>query len=273
MPTLHLDRRAWKRRRAAEVSYWWHSLDLGDGVITSGHKTRDMLSAELAALSLPVLAGKTVLDVGSWDGFFAFEAERRGARRVVALDYFFWRVDPTTLDQFVSGGYAEGRAPAHWEELPQLWSDETPGKLGFDVAHEALGSQVEDMVADFMTVDLDELGSFDVVLFLGVLYHLRHPLAALQRLRALTNEVAVIETHANFWPGLENRAFCEFLELDELNQDHENWWVPNLKALLALCRTAGFGSVRVCQGPPSAYEAMPVGSPPIGYRAVVHAYP
>jgi len=273
VPTLNLDRRARKQRLVAGVAHWWHSIDLGDGVITRGHKSREMLSAELASLQLPVLAGKSVLDVGSWDGFYAYEAERRGARRVVALDYFFWRVEPTALDELVKDGYAEGRSPVNWQSIPELWGGGTPGKRGFDAAHEALGSQVEAVVADFTTVDLAALGSFDVVLFLGVLYHLRHPLTALERLRAVTNEVAVIETHAHFWAGAEDRALVEFFESDELNQDYENWWVPNLKALLGLCRTAGFRSVHVCQGPPRHFERLPAGAPPIGYRAVIQVRP
>jgi tRNA (mo5U34)-methyltransferase len=272
VPILDLERRSRKRQLAAGVRHWWHSLDLGDGVITAGHKTPALLQAELAALHLPVLVGKTVLDVGSWDGYFAFEAERRGAQRVVALDYFFWRVDPDALDQHVTDGYGQGRAPARWEDIPDLWSEDTPGKRGFDVAHEALGSRVETVVADFTTMDLTQLGTFDVVLFLGVLYHLRHPLAALERLRAITREVAIIETHAHFYPGLEHRVLCEFFEGDALNHDHENWWVPNLAALVALCRAAGFRRVWVAQGPPRNLDRLPVGAPPRGYRAVLQAY-
>ena len=63
---------------------WWHRIDLGDGRITPG---RDATQEKLETLHLPnSLSGKTVLDIGAWDGFFSFEAERRGAVRVLATD-------------------------------------------------------------------------------------------------------------------------------------------------------------------------------------------
>src|SRR6266516_4593012 len=78
---------------AASVGYWWHSIDLGLGVVTNGFKTREGLKNELELLRLPDLKDKTVLDIGAWDGFYSFEAERRGARRVVALDHYVWSMD------------------------------------------------------------------------------------------------------------------------------------------------------------------------------------
>jgi hypothetical protein len=96
----------WKRRRrkrvaVAEVPFWWHSIDLGDGVITPGHKDPSFIRRELASMRIPPLAGKSVLDIGAWDGFFSFEAERQGARRVVALDHFVWRIDSERLAAYL----------------------------------------------------------------------------------------------------------------------------------------------------------------------------
>ena len=72
----------------AEAIRWYHTIDLGGGVVTRGI---DDSPFRLARLDLPQsLAGLTVLDIGAWDGFFSFEAERRGAARVVAADYFSW---------------------------------------------------------------------------------------------------------------------------------------------------------------------------------------
>lgn len=270
LPTL--ERRHHKQVRTAAVTQWWHSIDLGDGVVTAGHKSRDLLAVELRALELPPLAGKSVLDIGAWDGYFSFAAERQGAARVVALDYYSWRLDPEALDRVAPGAFGEGRAPATWTALPELFDSDLPGKRGFDIAHELLGSGVAPVVADFTTMDLESLGVFDVVLFLGVLYHLRHPLAALERVRQVTADVAVIESHANYYPGMEHRALCSFLEHDELNDDHENWWVPNLAGLQALCRAAGFRATRVCSGPPRSFAGAVPGSGPMGYRATLHAY-
>ncbi len=67
---------------------WYHTIDLGNGIVTRGV---DDTPLRLARLELPAsFAGQTVLDIGAWDGFFSFEAERRGASRVVAADYYSW---------------------------------------------------------------------------------------------------------------------------------------------------------------------------------------
>jgi tRNA (mo5U34)-methyltransferase len=225
-----------------DVSFWWHGIDLGDGLVTPGVKGggATFMHRELESLELPDLRGRSVLDIGAWDGFYSFAAERRGAARVVALDHFVWE-DPER---------GEGR--------------------GFEVAHRALDSAVEKRHEDFMTTDLDSLGRFDVVLFLGVLYHLEAPLVALRRLRAVTRGVAVIETAAIAVLGHEDRPLAEFFPADELSNDPTNWWAPNLAALTGMCRAAGFAKVRVVQAPRAR--------PPLRrhrverYRAIVHAF-
>ncbi len=69
---------------------WWHRIDLGHGIVTPG---LDDSARKLEWLQLPdSFEGKSVLDVGAYDGFFSFEAERRGARRVVASDWFAWKL-------------------------------------------------------------------------------------------------------------------------------------------------------------------------------------
>lgn len=262
-----------KEALVSSVPTWWHSIDLGDGIVTEGHKTREILDRELSALQLPPLAGRSVLDIGTWDGFFAFAAEQRGATRVVALDHFVWAIDWAKTHGYLKGCAEQGILPAPLESVADLWAPDLPGKFAFDVAHQLLGSEVEPIVADFMTVDLETLGRFDVVLYLGVLYHQRHPLLALERLARVTAEVAVIETHAMYVPGLEHLALCEFLELDELGDDHTNWWAPNLRAVVSLCRGAGFRAVEVVQGPPPEVADLGPDAPPTSYRAIVHARP
>jgi tRNA (mo5U34)-methyltransferase len=229
---------------AESVPFWWHSIDLGHEVVTSGWKKPEDLAAEWAALDLPDLTGRTVLDIGAWDGWFSFEAERRGAARVVALDHYVWSLDLAAQQRYWEECRATGTVPQAYHAVPGLWQpDALPGKRGFDTAHRARESRVESMVADFMTADLERLGSFDVVLFLGVLYHLRHPLLALERLAQVTGQVALIETEAVAVPGFEHHAFCEFFETNELGSDVSNWWAPNLRALLGMCRAAGFARV------------------------------
>jgi tRNA (mo5U34)-methyltransferase len=198
------------RAEAARVN-WFHSIELEPGFVTPG---RANTSAQLPRLHLPDLSGKTVLDVGAWDGFFSFEAERRGAARVVALDTFSW----------------------------QKRADGT-GKAGFELARRALGSKVEDVEVDVLDISPETVGgTFDVVLFLGVLYHLRHPFLAIEKLRSVCSELIVLETHvdligtrrpaAAFYPGME------------LEDDWTNWWGPNPAAVSGMLEQSGFRDVK-----------------------------
>jgi tRNA (mo5U34)-methyltransferase len=231
------------QRLVDSVPFWWYSMDLG-GVVTPGAKPADWLATEVEALRIPDLAGKSVLDIGAWDGFMSFEAERRGASRVVALDHYVWSLDLAAQQRYWQECEAEGIAPRPFHELPDLWHPDTlPGKAGFDAAKRALGSAVEPVVADFMSMDVSTLGTFDVVLYLGVLYHIEAPIDALRRLRSVTRELAIIETQGVFVPGHEGRALFEFFGSAELNADVTNWWAPNERALRDLCTSAGFREV------------------------------
>jgi tRNA (mo5U34)-methyltransferase len=243
-----------QERAVATVPWWWHSIDVGAGVVTPGHKgaqrpggSRAFMAAELASLALPDLRGKTVLDIGAFNGFHSFAAERLGASRVVALDHFAW-IEPAP-------GAAPGSPPV--------------GRLGFDVARRLLGSAVEAVQADFMEIDLAALGRFDVVLFLGVIYHQPDPLGAMRRLAEVTREVAVIESQAVAVAGVEDHALLEFHPGAELNDDPSNWFVPNLAALHGLCRAGGFARSEAVVGPPARNDPAAATEP---YRAVVHAY-
>jgi tRNA (mo5U34)-methyltransferase len=251
----------------AAVPFWWHSVDLGDGTVTPGHKSLEILNQELSQLRLTDLRGKSVLDIGAWDGWFSFAAERLGARDVVALDHFVWSID---LGIYYSDPRAAGLAEERFGEIPGLWNPhELPGKRGLDCARRALNSHVREVVADFMTADLDEIGTFDVVLYLGVLYHMRHPLLALERLRRVTSGIAYIETAAISIPGQENLSVCEFYESKELGGDPGNWWAPTAPALLAMCRAAGFADAELLVEPPVS----PTTDNAIQhYRAVVRAH-
>jgi tRNA (mo5U34)-methyltransferase len=106
-------------------------------------------------------------------------------------------------------------------------------------------------VADFTTVDLDSLGQFDVVLYLGVLYHMPEPLACLQRLRQVTRRVAAISTVGLNVPGMNDQRLMQFQPGNELGADFGNWFVPSTSALETLCLAAGFARVEVVVGPPA----------------------
>jgi tRNA (mo5U34)-methyltransferase len=278
--------------RVRSVPIWFHSIELVPGVVTPGHKTPEILARELAALRLPHLAGKSVLDIGAFDGFFSFQAERLGAARVVALDHYAWSLE-------LGGHMAEyhdclrrGVAPAPYHTTRHWRPDTLPGKQGFDLAKEVLGSRVEDVVLDFMDMALSPTalvarvgGPFDVVLVLGVLYHMEHPMLALERLAALTKPgggLAVLETEAMEIPDLPEHRMCRFLDAGEAYGDTSNWWVPNAEAVVAMCRRAGFGAARVLtpkprQRPPGLRGWLgrwvrPRPPTPMHYRLVANAW-
>jgi hypothetical protein len=108
---------------------------------------------------------------------------------------------------------------------------ELPGRRGFEFAKAFLDSKVEPVLADFQKVDLEELGQFDVVLYLGVLYHMKEPLTCLERVRAVTKEVAVIETEAVHIQNLEHEALLQFHDGSTLQTDFDNWYVVTIAAL------------------------------------------
>lgn len=203
------------RRRVEEIT-WFHQIDLGDGIVTPG---RDKTAAKLKALQLPSLAGKTVLDIGANDGFFSFAAERAGAARVVAVDSIAWAdksANPAPLAQT---------------------------KASFDLAHEVLGSRVETLEADLYDLTPEEIGSFDVVLMLGVLYHLRHPLLGLQRAASLTTELLVVESLVDLvWT---HRPVAAFYPAAEIPEDETNWWGPNPPAMRGMLLSCGFRDVEI----------------------------
>jgi len=187
---------------------WFHSIDLGGGVITPGLKSVHMLRGEASVAFRHSIAGMSVMDVGAWDGFFSFEAERRGASRVLATDHFCW----------TGGGWGK--------------------KSSFNLARKVLGSRVEDQDIDPMEIREAATGTFDCVLFLGVLYHMRHPLYVLDRVASVTRKMLIMETHLDMLDV--NRPAAAFYPGSELGNDPTNWWGPNIPAVIGMLRTAGF---------------------------------
>jgi len=260
-------------RRAAELT-WCHSIDLGNGIVTKGLSEVVPLTDD----ELPSLSGKTVLDVGAWDGLYSFRAEQAGAERVVALDHYAWGVDMGRRQAYWDSCAETGVLPDHDRDLTEFWDETLPGRRGFEFAREVFGSSVEPVVGDLMTMHLDQLGTFDVVLYLGVLYHMPDPLGALRRVRAVTGEVAVIETVAVRVLGQRDARLLAFYAGNELGgADFGNWFAPTEHALRAMCLAAGFGRVEPLRGPPPMaswrdHIRRDVGGSHVEYRAAVLAY-
>ena len=191
-----------EQRDAFYASGWWHSIDLGAGRVTPGvHQLTELQRNYREFELLENLAGKRLLDIGCWDGFYSFEAERHSAQ-VTSVDV--WR--PQTYFQ----------------------------------AHAALQSKAVFHEKSVYELKRDELGGFDIVLFLGVLYHLKHPLLALERVCEMTNDFAVIETHAVDNLFDTSRPVMEFYEVDQLGGQYDNWWGPNSECVMQMARAAGF---------------------------------
>ena len=202
-------------RKEVEALKWHHSIDLGNGIVTPG---QDNSAKKMKRLNFPEsFKGKTVLDIGSWDGFFAFEAERRGAEKVLATDSFIWQ---GSVD----------------------WA----GKQGFDLAKRVLNSKVDEQVVDILDISPETVGMHDVVFFLGVLYHMRHPLLSLEKVESVTKEMVILETAVDMlW---HRRPAIAFYPTDEVGSDPTNWCGPNTAAVVGMLKTVGFKRVEVVSG-------------------------
>ncbi|MFH0799168.1 MAG: hypothetical protein V2A66_03185 [Pseudomonadota bacterium] len=256
--------------RVSAVPFWLHSIDVGEGIVTPGQGTPAGLKKVLELMRLPNLKGKTVLDINTWDGYFAFEAERRGADSVTAIDYYVWSMDLGEHIRYWKECSTWGIPTGNYEKMPYYRPEELPGKIGFDTAHALLKSRVKPIVANFMEMDLDALGTFDITFFLGSLYHMHNPFESIKRLAKVTRDLAVIETEAAEFPGFGSKALCEFFEGSELNNDYSTWWAPNVRALMGMCRAAGFQQVELVQGPRiwSKFKLTTIGKNLIKYRKV-----
>jgi tRNA (mo5U34)-methyltransferase len=253
-----------KRTEVGRVPFWFHSFDFGDGVTVPGRRTAAELEIAWDSLHLPELSGQSVLDVNTWDGWFAIRCERAGAARVVGLDWYVWAMDLAEHTRYWQAIAVAGTAPRPYHEMPYFKPDTLPGKIGFDTARRLRGSRVEELVGDFSTMDLAPIrGQFDVVLFLGSLYHMTDPIGNLRRVYDATRPggLAVVETHAIAVAGLEDVPLCEsYGPVHLLNQDPSNWWGPNALALKQMLLAAGFTSAEIVTGPPPGACDLPAPS-------------
>jgi len=205
--------------------YWYHCIELPGGITTPGWAPLD-----IDIYGIPSdLTGKRVLDIGAWDGFWTFEALKRGAREVLAIDDF-------------SDHLGKHVTRTAWDT--------------FDVCRDALGYTEEKCQRQEMAVyDLspESLGMFDVVFFFGTLYHLRYPLLALDKISSVCQEnvfieSAILDDFSPYKGGLNSgypgkQMVMEFYPGANYGGNDTNWWVPTLNCLGNMAAAAGFKNI------------------------------
>lgn len=215
------------RRRAEALGPWFHNIELNGVWTAPDHFLGNYPAVKWKSFSDAIpqdLAGKTVLDIGCNGGFYSIEMKKRGAARVLGIDF----------------------------------DDDYLAQARF--AAEVTGQDIE--FRKLSVYDVGALGErFDVVLFMGVLYHLRHPLLALdlihehaardlfvfQSMQRGSKEVDSVQENYTFWqtehfdrPGYPKLHFIEHRYAD----DPTNWWAPNAAAVEAMLRSSGFEILR-----------------------------
>jgi len=184
---------------------WYHRIALPSGTIIPGLQTIKHLQWRIAQFPVAEdLTGKRVLDIGAWDGWFTFEMERRGAT-VVPID--------------LNAG------------------------TNFRLSRELIGSHAEHHILDILDLTLQAFRQFDIVMCFGVLYHLKHPLLAIEKLYEMSSDLVLIESYVSECDRPDSPPRMEFYETTELCGQFDNWSGPNIACLLAWCRSTGFAEV------------------------------
>ena len=213
---------------AADALGWYHTIDLAPGVTTRGEVD---CRGIVARTMLPErLDGMRALDVGTWDGFWAFELERRGAEVVTvdipAAELLDWPPRAKVSD-----------AAAEWKERLAV----IPLGQGFELAREALGSQVRRERVSVYDLSEAELGTFDLVFVGSILVHLRDPVAALAALRPLAKGPVIVNETIDLLPTLYSPRTPRARFAGD--GDLVLWWHPNLAGVIQMTRSAGFDVV------------------------------
>jgi tRNA (mo5U34)-methyltransferase len=232
---------------SASAHDWYHTIEFPDGYVTPGRfDQRDLLPE----YGLPDdLHGKRALDVGSGDGFWAFELERRGA-------------DVTSLDVET---FADVDLPPALHKIFVERPVELSFRRGIEIARRRLGSRVKLVNKPVYELDPDDDGVFDLVHAGDILLHLRDPILALQRVRAVTSGEALIADH--FDPALDGIGAGPGLTRYRGGWDDVTWWAPALSTLVQMVADAGFKDVEVV----TTYALSEREDVPGPWRAVVRA--
>ncbi len=210
------------REAVARHPLWYHTMELAPGLVTPGWFD---LRTVVDLLPWPDVRGKRCLDVGPWDGFLAFELERRGAAEVVAADIADHRDWDWPIRRRNQG--------------PEAFAAIAGGEIGrgFEIAREALGSGVERLEVSVYDLSPEAVGKFDVVVCGSLLLHLRDPVRALEAIRGVCGECFLSSETIRLALTIRHprRAVADFSAGENCQ-----WWLPNLAAYRELVRSAGF---------------------------------
>jgi tRNA (mo5U34)-methyltransferase len=219
---LDLPTRDLLRHQAEAEPYWFQRIELFPGYFSPGWD--DPAENKLPYYGLPDdLTGLRVLDIGCAEGFFSLEAERRGAREVIGIDSF-----PDSIRRF-------------------------------NVAKVARQSSATAFLMNVYDLEPKRLGTFDLVLFYGVLYHLKHPQLALERILSICTGTLLLQTHALDDPRLQDGPYARFYPHGMLSgaqgehYDPTVFWLLNEPCCMGMLDLVGFTEVEVISRRPRPF--------------------
>jgi tRNA (mo5U34)-methyltransferase len=203
------------RSRVENYGWWYHKIDLGDGIVTPGREWDALWNNARSVLDRLNFAGKTVCDIGAWDGMWSFEAESRGAKTVVATD---------TTYRF-------------YERL--LWvREQKQSKIipFYNVGPYQLFDRLDIFLQESYGDERPFDRLFDIVLHFGVLYHLQDPMRSLAQARSIVKPGGLVVIETPVLPD-ETRSVMEYNgnHRKRLYPDCTTWWIPSLSCLKEMC--------------------------------------
>jgi tRNA (mo5U34)-methyltransferase len=229
------------QRRLDEHPFWYHSIDVVPGATTRGWFD---LRPIVEQLPWPNVRGKRCLDIGTFDGYLAFELERRGASEVVAIDVedhlqWDWPPDYRARELARDPGFSG-----------------PPKGAGFRLAAELMGSKAEWRPLSIYDLDPAEIGTFDVVVCGSLMLHLRDPLRALEAVRRVTDGVFLSSEQIELWPSVLGRG-RPWYTLNGSGADCQ-WFNFNAAGHKQLLHAAGFAVERTSRAYTVRFDHHPV---------------